>query len=160
MTLDTTLAALAIAASLQTTAITADDLAWMGGYWLSCDGGGEVSETWSDPRGGILLGSAATLTSGKLAGFEFSRIAPADAGSGNVAYFAGVDGAAPVAFPAKEANGTRVVFENAAHDFPQRVIYERTGDVLNARIEGHSGDRDQVMTWTYRKAELNSRCPT
>ena len=132
----------------------------MSGYWLSCDDGREVSETWSDPRGGLMLGTALTLEGGKLTGFESSRISPASSAGGNVAYFAGVNGAPPVAFPAKEASGTRVVFENAGHDFPQRVIYERVGDVLNARIEGHMGDRDQSMSWSYRKADLNTRCPT
>jgi hypothetical protein len=47
--------ALALAAALMTpptapqaAPITADQLAWMSGYWLSCDDGREVSETWSD----------------------------------------------------------------------------------------------------------------
>ena len=65
-----------------------------------------------------------------------------------------------VVFPAVEASGTRVVFENAAHDFPQRVIYERDGDVLKARIEGDMGGQQQAMAWEYRKADLNARCPT
>ena len=60
----------------------------------------------------------------------------------------------------KQAGATRVVFENPGHDFPQRVIYERQGDVLNARIEGRMGEREQAMAWSYHKAELNSRCPT
>jgi hypothetical protein len=145
---------------LQAAPVTADRLSWMSGYWLSCDGGREVSETWSDPRGGLMLGTALTLEGGKVTTFESSRISAATSEGGNVAYFAGVNGAPPVAFAAKEASGTKVVFENAAHDFPQRVIYERTGDVLNARIEGHMGDRDQSMSWSYRKAELNARCPT
>lgn len=140
--------------------VTADALSWMSGYWLSCDSGREVSETWSDPRGGMMLGSALTLENGQLTGFEASRISAADANGGNIAYFAGVDGAPPVVFPAVEANGRRVVFENPTHDFPQRVIYERVGDTLNARIEGRVGNQDQAMAWTYHKADLNTRCPT
>jgi len=154
------LSTFAAALILQSSPVTADQLSWMSGYWLSCDDGREVSETWSDPRGGLMLGTALTLEGGKLTGFESSRISPASSAGGNVAYFAGVNGAPPVAFPAKEASGTRVGFENAGHDFPQRVIYERVGDVLNARIEGHMGDRDQSMSWSYRKADLNTRCPT
>ncbi len=30
----------------------------------------------------------------------------------------------------------RVVFENTAHDFPQRIIYWKDGNDLRARIEG------------------------
>lgn len=159
MILAAPLAGLLAAAALQTEPVTADQLSWMSGYWLSCEDGRETSETWSDARGGLMLGSALTMEGGKLTLFESSRISPATAAGGNVAYFAGVDGAAPVAFAAKAATGTRVVFENAGHDFPQRVVYERDGDVLNARIEGHMGDRDQTMRWSYRKAELNTRCP-
>ncbi|MDB5421427.1 MAG: hypothetical protein JWR59_1374 [Brevundimonas sp.] len=160
---DMTLAALSLAAVLvapQASPITADQLSWMSGYWLSCDGGREVSETWSDPRGGILIGSALTLEGGKLTGFESSRISPRTSGGEDLAYFAGVDGAPLVAFALKQAGATRVVFENPGHDFPQRVIYERQGDVLNARIEGRMGEREQAMAWSYHKAELNSRCPT
>ncbi|CAN5237224.1 DUF6265 family protein [soil metagenome] len=161
-----TLTAIALAAALAAplaAPITADQLSWMSGYWLSCDGGREVSETWSDPRGGLMVGSGLTLTNGHSS-FEQSRIAPSAPGAG-VAYFAGVEGAPAVVFPAVEITATRVVFENAAHDFPQRVIYERAsasdgGDTLNARIEGHMGDRDRAMAWTYRKADLNTRCPS
>jgi hypothetical protein len=153
----TILTALFAAGMMQTTPVTADQLSWMGGYWLACDEGREVSETWSDPRGGLMAGHAVTLQNGQ-ASFELSRIAPSGPGAG-VAYFAGVGGAPAVVFPAVEASGTRVVFENAAHDFPQRVIYERDGDVLKARIEGHMGDQQQAMAWEYRKADLNTRCP-
>ena len=146
------------AAAMATTPVTADQLSWMSGYWLSCDGGRETSETWSDPRGGMLLGSVLTLEDGKIS-FEQSRIAPTTDGDG-LTYFAGVEGAPPVIFPAIEASGTRVVFENAAHDFPQRVVYERRGDVLYAHIEGHMGDRMQAMDWTLQKADLNARCPS
>ncbi|NBW10721.1 MAG: hypothetical protein EBR82_22115 [Caulobacteraceae bacterium] len=155
-----TLSTFAAALILQSSPVTADQLSWMSGYWLSCEDGREVSETWSDPRGGLMLGTSLTLEGGRLTGFESSRISPQSPAGGNVSYFAGVNGAPPVAFAAKEASGTRVVFENAGHDFPQRVIYERTGDVLNARIKGHMGDRDQSMSWSYRKADLNTRCPT
>ena len=160
---DMTLAALGLAAALvvpQTGQVNADQLSWMSGYWLSCDGGREVSETWSDPRGGILIGSALTLEDGKLTGFESSRISPQTSGGEDLAYFAGVDGAPPLAFALKQTGASRAVFENPGHDFPQRVIYERQGDVLNARIEGRLGEREQAMAWTYHKAELNSRCPT
>ena len=156
-----TIAALLAAVLMQTIPvsgpITADQLSWMSGYWLTCDDGREVSETWTDPRGGLMAGNSVTLQGGRVS-FELSRIAPTAPDAG-VAYFAGVEGAAPVVFPAVEVSGTRVVFENPTHDFPQRVIYERDGDVLKARIEGHMGDRREVMAWEYRKAELNDRCP-
>ncbi|HEX8472341.1 MAG TPA: DUF6265 family protein [Brevundimonas sp.] len=158
------LAALTTAALLQTATVTADQLSWISGYWLSCDDEREASETWTGPRGGLMLGSSVTMRDGRLSSFESSRIATVDEAGGDVSYFAGVEGAAPVAFTATEATGTRVVFENVAHDFPNRIVYELVKaddgiEVLNARIEGHIDGRLETMHWSYRKAELNRRCP-
>ncbi len=44
------------------------DLGWMAGYWLSCEPGREVSETWTDPRLDLLLGAALTVRSGRAGG--------------------------------------------------------------------------------------------
>lgn len=137
------------------TAPAPPDLSWMSGYWLDCSGGREVSETWTDPRGGILVGTAVTTASGPAA-FEYARIAPVN---GVLAYVAQPGGAPPTIFLLIEASRSRVVFENPGNDFPQRVIYERTGDILTARIEGRLGDREQAMDWRFDKAELNTRCP-
>jgi len=142
--------------SIATPPITADQLSWMAGYWLSSEDGREVSETWSDPRGALMLGSALTFEAGR-ASFEAAHIGPSGAG---VAYYAQPGGALATAFPAVEIAEGRVVFESTDNDFPQRIVYQRTGDVLTARIEGHMNDREQAMDWRFQKAELNARCPT
>lgn len=131
------------------------DLSWMAGYWLDCSQGREASETWTDPRGGVLIGAAVTVASGETS-FEYARVGPSE---GVMAYVAQPGGVAPTAFPVIEASATRVVFQNLDNDFPQRVIYQRTDDVLTARIEGPMGDREQAMEWRFDKAELNTRCP-
>ena len=151
----TILTALVAAGLMQTTPVQ-PDLSWMAGYWLDCSRGREVSETWSDPRGGLLVGANVTVSNGR-AGFEFARIAPID---GVLAYAAQPQGAAPTVFALLDASDRRVVFQNPENDFPQRIIYRRDGDVLTARIEGRMGDRDQSMDWRFDKAELNTRCPT
>jgi len=156
-----TVADLFLVLSLQVTApahapVTADQLSWMAGYWLSCEPGREVSETWSDPRGGLMLGSALTLENGQ-ASFEGARIQTAGSG---VAYLAQPGGAPATAFVAIAADDDHVVFENRDNDFPQRIVYQRAGDVLTARIEGHGDDRQQAIDWRFHKAELNARCPT
>jgi hypothetical protein len=50
------------------------------------------------------------------------------------------------------------VFEDLAHDFPQRVIYERKGDRLAARIEGMMGGKLEAMDWGFSAAKLNEGC--
>lgn len=154
---------LTTAALLMTAALQADlrpDLGWMSGYWLSCEGGREVSETWSDPRAGLMTGMNVTVSNGR-AGFELSRIAPTTASpDAPFGYFAQPEGQPATLFPVIEAAPGRVVFQQAAHDFPQRIVYEREGDVLNARIEGEIGGQSRTIRWRFQKAELNARCPT
>lgn len=44
-----------LAAALWQAAAPAPDLSWLAGYWLDCSGGREASETWSDPRAGLIV---------------------------------------------------------------------------------------------------------
>jgi hypothetical protein len=130
----------------------ARDLDWMGGYWLACDRG-ETAETWVGAGRGVLVG---TNLSGS--GFEFLRIAPNEAGA--IVYFAMPGGRAPpTEFPLVSNADQRAVFENPAHDFPQRVIYERDGETMVARIEGMIDGAEQGMEWRFTRAELDARCP-
>ena len=85
------------AALLQTAApaTPAPDLSWLAGYWLDCSGGREASETWSDPRAGLIVGHSVTVRNGR-SGFESARIAPLK--DGGLAYFAQPDGAPATPF--------------------------------------------------------------
>jgi hypothetical protein len=131
------------------------DLDWLAGYWLSCDEGVEVSETWSNRRGGIMLGTS--ITSGDDSfGWEQTRI---EADDGELVFHAQPRSQPPAAFRLVRSAPGEAVFENPDHDFPQRVIYRRNGDRLTGRIEGRSGGREQAMEWHYRAAALNTRCP-
>lgn len=136
------------------------DLGWMSGYWLACEDGRETSEVWTDPRRGLMAGVTVTVR-GDRVGFEQSRIAPLDATpDAPLAYFAQPGGQPVTVFPAIETGQTRVVFERSADDdFPKRIIYERDGDALNARIEGEIDGRARAVEWRFRKADLNARCP-
>ena len=155
------LTALSAALLIQTTPISpAPDLSWMAGYWLDCSGGREASETWSDPRQGLLVGHTVTVRNGR-SGFEFARIGAMP--DGVLTYFAQPGGAAPTPFRLIESGPQQVIFANPANDFPNRIIYQRTvsasGDVLTARIEGADDDETRSVEWSFNKAELNARCP-
>lgn len=143
------------AALLQTAApaTPAPDLSWLAGYWLDCSGGREASETWSDPRAGLIVGHSVTVRNGR-SGFESARIATLK--DGGVAYFAQPDGAPATPFRLIDSGPQRAVFANPDNDFPHRIIYERAGDVLTARIEGAE---NRSVQWRFNRAELNARCP-
>lgn len=146
-----------LAALLQTAAapVQSPDVSWMAGYWLDCSDGREVSETWSDPRAGLMVGHAVTVSRGRPS-FEVSQIGLTPQG---FAYIAQPGGAPPTVFTVVESGAGRVVFANPENDFPTRVIYERDGDALKARIEGEIDGQARSMEWTFTAAPLNTRCP-
>lgn len=126
-------------------------LDWLSGYWLSCEDGRETAENWIGAGAGRLVGVNLNPE-----GFEFLRIA--DNGHGGVSYFSMPDGAPVTEFEMTSREGQRVVFSNPAHDFPQRVIYERAGETLHARIEGQMQGREEGMDWNFRRLDLDARC--
>lgn len=156
MSLTMLLAALAAAAQPAPAATAQPDLDWLAGYWLSCEDGRDVSETWSVRRGGILLGYA--VTTGRQAfSWEQMRIEAGLPGPDDMSFFAQPRGAeTATAFRLVRSGPREAVFENMANDFPKRIIYRRAGERLTGRIEGADG---QGMEWRYNAAPLNSRCP-
>jgi hypothetical protein len=132
-------------------------LSWMSGYWLSCEDGRQVTETWSAERDGVLVGANFSTGGGKPA-FELLTIAPM---GDSIAYLAMPAGQPLTAFPlsAEKSTETKLVFENLAHDFPQRIIYERDGEALGARIEGMMNGKLEGLDWRFASAPLNEPCP-
>jgi hypothetical protein len=135
----------------------AQDASFLAGYWITCAGGREVSETWSDARGKVLIGTTVTLERGAVS-WEYNRIVQSGAG---LSFFATPAGQRTTEFPLNPAKSgpNRLVFENLSHDFPQRVIYVLDGKRLKARIEGTIGGKAEAMDWNYDGATLNQRCP-
>ena len=142
------LATFALASPLHAQEI--DKLVWMTGVWTQNKDGETVQESWLGPRGKMM--AAVNLTSSpKRTSFEFLRIVETPAG---LAYLASPGGKAPVEFKLKELGDKRVVFENAAHDFPQRVMYWMESDgTMTARIEGTSAGKLRGMQWRFELAK-------
>lgn len=111
-----------------------DRLAWLAGCWTQPRPNGVVEEQWMAPLGGSMIGMSRTVVDGRTREYEFVRIMAVD---GRLAYIAKPSGQAEATFPMKTLEDGLVVFENPAHDFPQRVIYRRNADgTVTARIEG------------------------
>lgn len=147
------LTALVLAAQVASSSVPSD-LNWLSGYWLSCEGGREVAETWSDARGGVLFNTTINLRGERVSSERTVMTMVED----RLAFVYEPTGA-NVVFPMVEIEGQRAVFENPDNDFPQRVIYSRTDDVLTGRIEGTIDGQLRSMEWVYQAAELNTRCP-
>ena len=131
-----TAAMLALALSFTATAqeVSVDQVAWLAGCWTTENAEAGSGEHWMPAAGGALLGMSRTVRGGKMVGYEFMRIAPAD---GKLIFHAQPAGKPADSFAASKQSANEVVFENLQHDFPQRVIYRfEAPDKLKASIEG------------------------
>lgn len=124
-------------------------LDWLSGQWCSDEGGRRVDEVWLPAAGGALLGMSRTVDGGKLESFEFMRIAL----DGQAASFHVQPNGVPPAVFTQAARGEGWIrFENAAHDFPNRIEYRREGDSLHAYIAGPGRDgKEMKIPFAYRR---------
>lgn len=126
-----------------------DQAAFLAGCWRQDRPNGVVEEQWLAPGGGMMLGMSRTVREGKARAYEFTRIQEAD---GRLTFFALPSGQPAAAFPLKSAAPGELVFENPAHDFPQRVIYKSQGqDGLLGRIEGEIGGKARSVDFPYKR---------
>lgn len=129
-----------------------DALAWMAGSWAGRDGRFDHEEHWTAPRGGTMVGMHRTIGTGRTVEFEFFRIEERD---GALVYLSQPGGRSPATpFTARTVERERVVFENPAHDFPQRILYWKDGDALRARIEGTLDGRSRSQEWRWTRGAL------
>lgn len=131
---------------------TVASVSWIAGCWEINDTAREriVQEQWMKPAGGVMLGMARTIRVGRLVNWEFTRLIEKD---GDVFYVAKPSqNAAETFFKLVKSSPNEAVFENPEHDFPQRIIYRRSGDKLTARIEGTNNGKPAAMDYPFAKA--------
>jgi len=128
-------------------AATVGDLAWMAGAWVSDAGDEWNEESWSDPRGGVMIGHSLSGAGDKAQAFEFLMLQPGT--DGTPTYIARPGGGPAVAFALADHGVAHATFENAAHDYPQRITYARDGETLTATISLIDGSK--ATRWTYKR---------
>lgn len=128
-------------------------LAWMAGNWSGVKEGVEMEELWLPPKGNTMLAVHRDLSKGSTVSFEFLRI---EATAEGITYWASPKGRPAVPFRMVESQDKRVVFENAEHEFPRRIIYWLGDDgSLHAKIEGTLGGKPAAAEWTWRRAKID-----
>jgi hypothetical protein len=124
-----------------------DDLAWMSGRWETRAGENWTEEQWSEPRAGVMLGFSRTGAGGTMGEFEFIRLQAGPDGA--PVYMPQPGGGPPVSFRLVARDGTSATFENRSHDYPQRITYRRSGNVMVATVSLADGSRP--ISWTFRR---------
>ncbi len=127
-------------------AADATSVSWLSGCWRQESPARQVDEVWMAPAGDGMLGMSRTVAKGKIVEHEFLQIRVQD---GKLVYIARPSGQPEATFTAVKVGPREVVFENPAHDFPQRIIYRLQADGnLAARIEGGGKGVDFPMRRT------------
>lgn len=145
-------AVLALTACL-TSASAADapaiaDLAWLTGTWVTEDESRKVEETWLAPDHDTMAGVGRTVTKEGKVSIEFFKLTAEPAG---ITFTALVGKQPPTPFVLIPGEPGTLVFENKAHDFPQRVFYASCGEDLCARIEGTMDGQQVSDDWRFTR---------
>lgn len=134
--------------SAEAQTLSIKDVAWLQGCWEMREGDRLVEERWMPPRAGSMLGVGRTTRGSKLVEHEYIVLTERD---GRLAYEAHPSGQAATTFMSHPVSGREVVFEDPAHDFPQRVGYKSTGPgQMLAWVEGTSGGKTRRIEFPYR----------
>ena len=142
-------AAAALTLAAQAPAPDVKDLAWLSGVWVAREGDRWTEDYWTPPRGGIMIGAGLTGRGDRAGAFEHMRIM-ADQ-DGRVGFYGMPGGAPAVRFPLVKSGRGEAVFENAAHDYPQRIRYRLEAGTLTATVSLLDGSRAQ--SWAFKRPQ-------
>jgi hypothetical protein len=120
------------------------------GCWRTTAEGRQTTEHWLKPGGRTMLGMSRTIAGDQTVEFEFMRIQQEE--NGAVYLMAIPSGQKEARFKLTKASAKEIVFENPAHDFPQRVIYRFDGkDSLLGRIEGTTKGKEKSSDFPMKR---------
>lgn len=130
---------------------------WLAGCWELRAPNRVTLEMWMPPLGDLMLGSSRTTVGAMTREFEQLRL---KAEGDRLHYIAVPSGQRETTFPSVELSDTALVFENTAHDFPQRITYRRHGaDSLVASIEGPGPNGVRRVQFPMRRASCLAATP-
>ena len=122
--------------------------AFLSGCWEQRrDDGRWTEECWTDPRGGLMIGSGRDGKGDQVRHWEWMRIERG--ADGSLTFYGSPKGAAAVGFRVIEADSKSITFANPNHDYPQRVRYAVTDTGLDAEVSLVDGSKPN--SWSYRR---------
>jgi hypothetical protein len=114
-------------------------------------------EMWMPPLGDLMLGASRTTVGTATREYEQLRL---QAEGDRLVYTSIPSGQREASFPSITVSDTLLVFENTAHDFPQRISYRRRGaDSVTARIEGPGPDGTRGVQFPYQRVSCLTATP-
>ncbi|MEO8032163.1 MAG: DUF6265 family protein [Gemmatimonadota bacterium] len=124
---------------------------WLTGCWENRQGDRLIEERWMPAKGSVMLEVGRTTRGDSLLEYEFVVLHLA---GGSLSYEAHPSGQPTETFPLKTLTDSSFVVEALAHDFPQRVGYNRRGaDSLLGWIEGNAGGAVKRIEFPYARVK-------
>jgi len=93
-----------------------------------------------------MLGAGRSGKGAAIGWWEQTRIQDAD---GKISFCAVPKGQKEACFTATTVNPTEIIFENPAHDYPQRIRYSIEGEELHAEIALKDGSKPN--RWRFKR---------
>ncbi|HEX6792171.1 MAG TPA: DUF6265 family protein [Candidatus Krumholzibacteria bacterium] len=125
-------------------------LRWLVGRWENVRPRLVMDEAWLPAVGNTMMGVGRVVKSDSLVTYEIVIIR--EVGS-RFAYEAHPAGQETTTFMSTVVNDSTIIFENPAHDFPQRIGYQLVGpDSLYAWIEGTVRGKVKRNEFPYQRA--------
>jgi hypothetical protein len=144
---------LAVALPAGAAAGPADDFCrWLEGEWVRETKHGLATESWTRVSENTLEGEARVTSGENTKVTEYLRLER----FGDELFYTAkpFQTPFPTAFLLVEEEGSRLVFDNPAHDFPQRIVYVRQeDDGLLVRIEGAVDGEEAFREFRFRREE-------
>jgi hypothetical protein len=126
--------------------------AWLIGTWENNSPEGNLSETWSKENDSVYNGQSYFIK--KQDTLHSEQITLTQTGT-ELVYRPTVQGQnnnKPVDFKMTNSTDKQIVFENQAHDYPQKIVYNKiTGDSLVATISGMQQGKPSSESYPMKK---------
>ena len=118
-----------------------NQLEWIIGSWSNISPKGQLCENWIKTNDSVYTGNSFMVVKNDTV---FSEMISLENRNGQIFYIPTVkneNNGQAVLFKLLTSHSNEVVFENKAHDFPQRIMYKNpVKDSLYARVEGMDKD--------------------
>lgn len=130
---------------------------WLAGCWELRAPNRVTLEMWMPPLGDMMLGSSRTTVGTRTSEYEVLRL---KIEGERLHYIALPNGRNETVFPSIELSDSSLVFENTAHDFPQKISYRRRGaDSIIATIEGPTQNGVRRIPFAFRRTTCLTATP-
>ena len=125
---------------------------WLIGTWENKTSRGSVYETWTKTSDTELAGKSYMVKQQDTLVFESIRLIQEKGGLFYIPTVKNQNDGLPVRFATQTISETQLVFENAAHDFPQIISYTKiTADSLVAEISGMKNGRERRQVFSMKR---------